>query len=508
MEKINKEEQKREVTEFIESEIENLKQGKYKDSEELQKSVKENLVKELAKLPDFERNVYKLELIADEIFSYLDLETDLNIAIREAKQKTSKDTTAKIFPKPAISQGIDQKRLDILLENAIPDKGFLRDYINVFSEVTDCPRAFLFWGAMVMVATILGKNMYIKYIAEKTCPNIWCVFLADSGGRKGTGINLVTNLLSRINKDLLLPTVASEEGLVRALDTSKTFGRDTGFIHWQEFATVLASWQKLNSWKTSKEFLMKIYDGSIIKKQLSKEEFNVRDTAINFIGACIPMSFNKYFTLEDLESGFFARVFLISVLENEKYYPLPGEVSNIDLNRLLMELKEIGDMYDEKKMSYEAIEDKFGIWARGKRKEKEFSHLKAFYARIETSCLKLSMIYHACLSKEKDSDIISVEAFEYATKAIDFLIASGQIMVSEHVGISEEQRLTKEIEKYIRKRGKAYKKDVIEKFNLQWKALSDIEKTLIEKESIYIMDLKPLPGSGAGRSKKVYIAIK
>jgi len=71
-----------------------------------------------------------------------------------------------------------------------------------------------------------------------------------------------------------------------------------------------------------------------------------------------------------------------------------------------------------------------------------------------------------------------------------------------------EQRLTKEIEKYIRKRGKVYKREIIEKFSLQWKVLSDIENNLIEKESIYIMNLKPLPGSGAGRSKKVYIAIK
>lgn len=502
MPKINEEERKK-ITEFIESEIDNLKEGIY--SGESEKSVKENLIKELAKLPDLERTIYKLDLITNEIFTYLDLEVDLNTAIRERRQKII-SRNHKVISKPAPHE-IDQKRLDTLLEKAIPDRGFLRDYVNVFSEATDCPKSFLFWGGMVTTATVLGKNMYIKYIADKICPNIWCVFLADSGSRKGTGINLVTDILSRISSDLLLPTVASEEGLVRALDTSKTFGRDIGFIHWQEFATILKDWKKQNSWKTSKEFLMKVYDGSIIKKQLSKEEYNVRDTAISFIGACIPMSFNKYFTIEDLESGFFARVFLISVLENEKYFPLPGEVSNIDINRLVMELKRIRDIYDEKKMSYEAIEGKFDIWARGKRKEKESTRLKAFYARIETSCLKLSMIYHACLSGEKGSDIISEEAFEYATKAMDFLIASGQIMASEHIGISEDQRLTREIERYIKKRGKAYKSDIIEKFNLRWRDLSDIEKTLVEKESIYIMDLNPPPGSKGGRPKKVYVAI-
>jgi len=244
MQKMNEEERKREAIKIIEKELDSLKGDVYKNSPELQKSVKKNLVIALTNLPEPERTIYKLMMIAEyKIFSYFDLETELNIVIREAKQKTDKDSTAKISPKTAVSQGVDQKKLDLLLENAIPDKGFLRDYINVFSEATDCPRAFLFWGAMVMVATILGKNMYIKYIAEKICPNIWCVFLADSGGRKGTGINLVTNILSRVSKDSLLPTVASEEGLVGALDTSKKLGRDIGFIHWQEFSTILASWQ-------------------------------------------------------------------------------------------------------------------------------------------------------------------------------------------------------------------------------------------------------------------------
>ena len=165
MQIIKEKEREKEIIEFIESEIDNFKQGIYKNSKELQKSGKENLIKGLANLPDLERTVYKLELITNNIFNYLDLETDLNIAIREAK--TPKNIAGSVSSKPVMPLEIDQKRLDMLLENAIPDRGILRDYVNVFSEVTDCPKAFLFWGAMVMVATILGKNMYIKYILQK-----------------------------------------------------------------------------------------------------------------------------------------------------------------------------------------------------------------------------------------------------------------------------------------------------------------------------------------------------
>ncbi|GAI78401.1 unnamed protein product, partial [marine sediment metagenome] len=220
---------------------------------------------------------------------------------------------------------VSQERLNTLLEKAIPDRGFLRDYVDIFSEITDTPKSFLFWGAMTTLATVLGKNVYVDWDIRKLYPNIWSVFLAPSGFRKGTGIDIPVKLLWNIDPDLLLPSIGSEEGLTKALDTGKKGGREVGFIRWQEFAKILKSWNTRGSWVASQEFFINLWDSKPFKKRLSKEEFIVGETAVSFLSACIPASFSKYFTVEDLELGLFGRVYLITCLEKEKYIPIKGE---------------------------------------------------------------------------------------------------------------------------------------------------------------------------------------
>ncbi|GAJ13522.1 unnamed protein product, partial [marine sediment metagenome] len=90
------------------------------------------------------------------------------------------------LPKEVKLEEVSQEKLNALLEEAIPDRGFLRDYIDIFSEITDTPKSFLFWGAMTTLSTILGKNCFVDWDIRKLYPNIWSVFLAPSGFRKGT----------------------------------------------------------------------------------------------------------------------------------------------------------------------------------------------------------------------------------------------------------------------------------------------------------------------------------
>ncbi|RXG65923.1 hypothetical protein ES695_05575, partial [Candidatus Atribacteria bacterium 1244-E10-H5-B2] len=222
------------------------------------------------------------------------------------------------LPKEIKLGEVDQKRLNNLLEKAIPDRGFLKDYIDIFSEITDTPKSFLFWGAMTTLSTVLGKNCYVNWETRRLYPNIWSVFLAPSGFRKGTAIDIPVKLLWEIDKDLLLPSIGSEEGLTKALSIGKSGGRETGFIRWQEFAKILKSWNTRGSWVASQEFFINLWDSKPFKKKLSQEEFIVGETAVSFLGACIPASFSKYFSIEDLELGFFGRVYLITCIEKEK----------------------------------------------------------------------------------------------------------------------------------------------------------------------------------------------
>lgn len=408
------------------------------------------------------------------------------------------------LPEEIKLEEIDQKRLNILLEKAIPDRGFLKDYINAFSEITDTPKSFLFWGAMTTLATVLGKNVFVNWETRRLYPNIWCVFLAPSGFRKGTGIDIPVKLLWRLDNDLLLPSIGSEEGLTKALAIGKTGGRETGFIRWQEFNKILKSWHTRGSWLASQDFFTDLWDSKPFKKKLSKEEFIVGETAVSFLSACVPASFSRYFTIEDLELGFFGRVYLITCIDKEKYIPIPPAVDEVEVKRLVKKLEDIDGKYNEQDMSRELIEEDFTKWALNIYKNREKGYLDAFYSRIETHCIKLSMIYEASLS---GGNTISKEAFHYATRALDFLVESAKPMISETIGLNDEQRLIRDILRYIRGKRIVKKSEVMNKFKIKSNQAYEVEATLIEREAIKRCDKKPLSGSGGGRPVIIYIAL-
>ncbi|MBA7567022.1 hypothetical protein ES695_07320 [Candidatus Atribacteria bacterium 1244-E10-H5-B2] len=408
------------------------------------------------------------------------------------------------LPKEIRLEEVDQKRLNNLLEKAIPDRGFLKDYIDIFSEITDTPKSFLFWGAMTTLSAILGKDCYVNWETRRLYPNIWSVFLAPSGFRKGTAIDIPVKLLWEIDKDLLLPSIGSEEGLTKALSIGKSGGRETGFIRWQEFAKILKGWNTRGSWVASQEFFINLWDSKPFKKKLSQEEFIVGETAVSFLGACIPASFSKHFSIEDLELGFFGRVYLITCIEKEKYIPIPLSVSEKDIKRLVKELEDIGDKYNDQFMSRELIEEDFIEWALKIYKNRERGYLNAFFSRIETHCIKLATIYEASLG---GSNTISKEAFYYATRALNFLTESAKPMISETIGLSEEQRLIRDILIYIRKRKIVRRSELMKKFNLNSDQTYKIQSTLIERQSIKFAKKDPEKGSKGGRPELIYIAI-
>ena len=408
------------------------------------------------------------------------------------------------LPEEIKFEEVDQKRLDILLEKAIPEKGFLRDYIDTFSDITDTPKSFLFWGAMTTLATVLGKDVFVNWEIRRLYPNIWCVFLAPSGFRKGTGIDIPVRLLRGVDEDLLLPSVGTEEGLTKALDIGKTGGRDTGFIRWQEFNKILKSWNTKGSWFASQEFFIDLWDSKPFRKKLSKDEFIVGETSISFLSACIPASFSRYFTPEDLDGGFFGRVYLITNIDKEKYLSLPPAIDEADIEGLVKKLEDIKSKYNGQAMGKEIIEEDFIEWALKTNKNREQGYLNSFFSRIETHCIKLAMIYEASLG---GGNSISKEALYYATRALNFLVESARPMISETIGLNEEQRLIRDILNYIRKKRIVKKSEVMNKFRIKSNQANEVEITLLERETIKRYDKKPPPGGSGGRPTIIYIAL-
>lgn len=391
---------------------------------------------------------------------------------------------------------INQAKLDELLEKAIPKEGFIRNYVDTYSDITDTPRIFLFWGAMVTVATVLGKNVYIPWEARRLYPNIWCVFLAPSGSRKGTGIDIPTRLLRKIDNELLLPQVASEEGLTKALAEEEE-GHEIGFVRWQEFSKILRSWVNRQSWQASQEFWIDLWDNKPLKKKLSGNEFNIPETSISFLSAATPKTFSIFFKPEDLEGGFFGRVYLISCLKKDKYFAIPPSIERKGgEDELITQLKDIKN-YFKGETSYIKFEDAFCHWAKNTQQSHKQGFLDSFYSRIETHAMKLAMIYEAATSRQTE---ISPESFTYAVNALEFLIASAYPLISEEIGLSEREKRISRVEKYIYERTRVPRSDISKNLHIEAFDLDNIERTLIERESISVKE----ESGKRGPMRKIY----
>ncbi len=377
---------------------------------------------------------------------------------------------------------VNQAKLNKLLDKAIPKEGFIKEYLDTFSEVTDTPRVFLFWGAMIAVATVLGKNVYIPWEARRLYPNLWCVFLAPSGSRKGTGIDIPTRLLRQIDNELLLPQVASEEGLTKALAVEEE-GHDIGFVRWQEFSKILRSWLSKQSWQASQEFWINIWDNKETKKKLSGGEFNIPVTSISFLSACTPKTFSTYFEPEDLEAGFFGRVYLITCLKKDKYFPIPPSIEQKGgEDELITKLRDIRTHFTGE-LSYKGFEDAFSHWAKETQKNHKEGFLDSFYSRIETHAMKLAMIYEAATTKKTE---ITEKSFTHAVNALEFLMASAYPLVSEEIGLSEEEKGISRVAKYIQEKVEVRRSEVMQNLHLTAFNMDNIERTLIGRELIEV----------------------
>lgn len=460
-----------------------------KMSLEVQNRVLDRIKFDLPLLRPEERELVKNKLVKEGIIT--------TESFDKLVRKGSQITGIPLLEKERYSlDDVNQIKLDELLEKAIPKEGFIKNYIDTFSKVTDTPKVFLFWGAMVAVATVLGKNVYIPWEARRLYPNIWCVFLAPSGFRKGTGIDIPTRLLRRIDETLLLPQVGSEEGLTKALD--KEQGQEVGFVRWQEFSKILRAWANKQSWQASQEYWIDLWDGKPLRKKLSGSEFNIPETSISFLSASTPKTFSNFFNEEDLEGGFFGRIYLITCAEKKRYFAVPPAIEDGALNPLVKQLHEIKENYNENALSYKEFEDAFTAWAKETQEKHKTGFLDSFYSRIETHCIKLAMIYEAATTKEVN---ITEQSFIYAVNALEFLVASAYPLVSE-TGLTETEKMINQTARYIEEKGEVRRSEVMQNLHLTAQDMDDIERTLIERE---LIDIGQGKHPGRGRKGKIYL---
>ena len=98
---------------------------------------------------------------------------------------------------------------------------FVTDYLE-HTKLYESPTSFWQWSAYSAIAAVLRDSVYRRQGDIITYPNIYVLFLAQSGARKGAPINLAQSLIQKVNNTKIISGRTSIQAVIDELAHTET----------------------------------------------------------------------------------------------------------------------------------------------------------------------------------------------------------------------------------------------------------------------------------------------
>lgn len=272
-------------------------------------------------------------------------------------------------------------------------------WIDQLLEATtenEAPPCFFYWAALAAIAAVVRKNVYLERFYYKLYPNIYVLFIARSGMRKGIPVALVKSLVSRVGCTRVVTGRNSIQAIITEL--SKAYTLESGEVIKPAHALIISG--ELAS------FLIKDPDALTILTELHDTHYHephwtntlktsgvekLHEPCLTLLAATNETHFSEVVPAAAVEGGFIARTFLILAEKKGTPNPLterPRQVPNIP--ELSKYLRELSSVKGEFRWSSEAktIYDKWYF----AYEEQEHSDTTGTAERIGDQVLKVGML--------------------------------------------------------------------------------------------------------------------
>jgi Protein of unknown function (DUF3987) len=293
-----------------------------------------------------------------------------------------------------------RKRLGL----ALPAEGWLGLAVRSAIPTTSAPTEFHLAASIAALAVALGNRVCWNNWRRDTYPHLWHLVVAPSGSwHKTTSIGHIAYLLGRAGlKELLYASEGSQEAIV------SSFGkRPVGLMVFNEFAGFLHNAQKdyarglpvnfTELYDTPDEWLRTLKSGDVV----------VRRPALNIFGTTTIDYFQELVKASDIQSGFYYRFMILTANKKNTERRLTVESDPAEEQALIAGLRRVsalgtnGDpeapprritLTDEAVAVWNAwVDEMVADMATGNIP----SYLEGFIQRLQTTSVKLAMIYNA-----------------------------------------------------------------------------------------------------------------
>jgi hypothetical protein len=357
------------------------------------------------------------------------------------------------------------------------------------SELTDAPAPFHLFSGLSALSTVVGTRVYLPWGDGRLYPNLWIAIIAPSSiYRKTTAIRIACNLIRHVDEFAILPDEFSAEKLLDILQS-----RSQGLFFWGELRSKLAYFQR-SYMAGTQAMLTELFDcPPIYKRSLLGNSYRIENPCISILAASTKEWLRASITEGEMKGGFLQRFMYVLVHQKEKHLAIPKQYDVIKQNELVRLLHTTQGI--RCKVHLSDVQDAFTEW-HFKHEQEAMSAdneevLASFYARLDTYCLKLTMLYEIIMQMKPDGFLFgdlkpSILALEYATNLIEYAKATINYMLSEELVFSKEMATRQKVLGLIESDPGISRTSLMQNSNLLKRDLDLILETLLEEGTIAI----------------------
>lgn len=361
-------------------------------------------------------------------------------------------------------------------------EGLLRDYVEFAYPLTEAPIQYHMAVGLIMVASILGRNVFLEEGAATFYPNLYMLVIGESGiTRKSTALRMVNKFIPYINPDLIMGTNLSLEGFIEAfrdhpyrlmiydeikhllVNDSKPYG--AGLI-----SAITAVWDNPPFYR-------------IELKSLDHDQKTIQTPTLNFIAASTRDWFNV--SESDIRGGFLGRFVPILSGGEDRILAIMPDIDRQAQERLLNRLKDlqfINRQYSWHPDARTVFEEHY------RRLRREFKDLdnkvniQPYWSRIDTNLRKLSMIFDVC--SPDPAFQITLNNLQYAIRFMDNVTKYYRLMLESLTFSKMERKEQDFLNKLEASGGSCDHSKIMKDIHLDADMMKKVVASLLEKDLI------------------------
>ena len=184
----------------------------------------------------------------------------------------------------------------------------------------ESPMNFWLWGGLAAMSAVVRDNVWVNRHIHNLYPNIYVMFHAESGLKKGPPISMAKQLVKGVDNTRVISGRSSIQGILKELGTAQTkpggkvLNKSCAFICSSELTSSIVED------KVATDILTDLYDRQYNigewRSLLKMEQFNLKDPTITMLTATNEAHSVDFFGKKDIHGGYFARTFVVS--ENKR----------------------------------------------------------------------------------------------------------------------------------------------------------------------------------------------